>query len=93
MFKADTGILSFTMANWVDELFRSMNVHIVTFKNGNPNVGKEVIITDSKSEYDNKPTSLPRFTFSYQYAQRNHNVLNMERAGRIFDNTFDNTFE
>ena len=93
VFKADTGILSFTMANWVDELFRSMNVHIVTFKNGNPNVGKEVIITDSKSEYDNKPTSLPRFSFSYQYAQRNHNVLNMERAGRIFDNTFDNTFE
>lgn len=93
VFKADTGILSFAMANWVDELFRSMSVRIVTFKNGNPNVGKEVIITDSKSEYDNKPTSLPRFSFSYQYAQRNHNVLNLERVGRIFDNTFDNTFE
>ena len=36
---------------------------------------------------------VPRFTFSYQYAQRNHNVFDTLRSGRIFDNTFDNTFE
>lgn len=91
-FKADTGVLSFAMANWIDELFRSKSIHIVNFKDKHPNVGKEVIITESKSEYSNNGNELPRVTFSYQYAQRNHNVLDIMRSGRIFDNTFDNTF-
>lgn len=91
-FKADTGVLNFAMANWVDELFRSDSVRIVNFYNGHPNVGKEIVITESKSEYDNNDGTLPRFTFSYEYAQRNHNVVDLQRAGRIFDNTFDYTF-
>lgn len=91
-FKADTGIMPFTMANWADELLRSQEVHVVNFKDGHPNVGKEVTITDSKSEYSNDDDELPRFTFTYQYAQRNHNVVDVLRSGRIFDNTFDNTF-
>ena len=92
-FKADTGIMTFAMANWADELLRSQEVHVVNFKDGHPNVGKEVTITDSKSEYSNDDDELPRFTFTYQYAQRNHNVVDVLRSGRIFDNTFDNTFE
>lgn len=91
-FKADTGFIPFSMAVWADELFRSQSVHVVNFKDGHPNVGKEVVITDSKSEYTNDDDEMPRFTFSYQYSQRNHNVLDMLRSGRIFDNTFDNTF-
>ena len=66
-FKADTGFLTFAMANWADELFRSKSIHVVNFKDGHPNVGKEVIVTDSKSEYNNNDESMPRFTFSYQY--------------------------
>lgn len=91
-FKADTGILNFAMANWVDELFRSDFVRLVNFYKGHPNIGKEIVISESKSEFDNNDDTLPRFTFSYEYAQRNHNVVDMQRAGRIFDNTFDNTF-
>lgn len=91
-FKADTGPLNAPMANWWDEVFRSDSVRIVNFLNGNINVGKELIITDSKSEYSNDDAEIPRFTFSYCYAQRNHNVVQLLRAGRIFDNTFDNTF-
>lgn len=91
-FKADTGPLNTAMANWWDEVFRSDSVRIVNFKNGNPNVGKDLLITDSKSEHSNDDAEIPRFTFTYQYAQRNHNVVQLLRAGRIFDNTFDNTF-
>lgn len=91
-FKADTGPLTIPMANWWDDVFRSDSVRIVNFYNGNPNVGKDLLITDSKSEYSNDDAELPRFTFTYQYAQRNHNVVQLLRAGRIFDNTFDNTF-
>ena len=91
-FKADTGPLTVAMANWWDEVFRSDSVRIVNFYNGNPNIGKDLLITDSKSEYSNDDAEMPRFTFTYQYAQRNHNVVQLLRAGRIFDNTFDNTF-
>lgn len=85
-FKADTGILTEDMADWFGEVLRSGCVRIVTFSNGKPNVGKEVVITESKSEQSNDPDELTRFTFSYQYAQRNHNVVEMEREGRVFDN-------
>lgn len=91
-FHADTGPLTTAMANWWDDVFRSQSVRIVNFYDGHPNVGKDLVITDSKSEYTNDDAELPRFTFTYQYAQRNHNVVQMLRAGRIFDNTFDNTF-
>ena len=91
-FKADTGPLTTAMANWWDEVFRSDSVRIVNFYEGHPNPGKDLVITDSKSEYTNDDAEIPRFSFTYQYAQRNHNVVQMLRAGRIFDNTFDNTF-
>ena len=50
-------------------------------------------LTESKSEVSNLDDEIARFTFSYQYAQRIHNVIDLQRAGRIFDNTFDNTFD
>ena len=91
-FQADTGVLTIPMANWADELFRSREIFLVNVYNGLPQVGKEIVITDSKSEFTNDDAEMPRFTFTYQYAQRNHNVVQLLRAGRIFDNTFDNTF-
>lgn len=91
-FSADTGPLTFEMANWWDEVFRSDSVRVVNIYDGHPNVGKDLLITDSKSEYSSDDAEIPRFTFTYQYAQRNHNVVQLLRAGRIFDNTFDNTF-
>lgn len=91
-FKADTGPLNTAMANWLDDLFRSKYVRVANLYNGRVVPGKEVLITESKSDYSNDDAEIPRFTFTYQYAQRNHNVVQLQRAGRIFDNTFDNTF-
>lgn len=91
-FTADTGVLTTAEANWFDDLFRSDMVRLLNIYGGEPVVGKEVTLTESKSENDNNDDTLPRFTFSYQYAQRNHNVVDLSRAGRIFDNTFDYTF-
>lgn len=91
-FKANTGIMNFDMANWFDDVFRSNEIYIVNIIDGTPTVGREVTVTDSKSEYGNDDDEQPRFTFSYRYAQLNQNVLQLNRSGRIFDNTFDNTF-
>ena len=94
-FKADTGILNTAMANWAEDLFRSDEVYVVNVVNGSvqdANGGREVVLSDSKSDRTNEDDHMPRFTFSYQYAQRIQNVLQMDRVGRIFDNTFDHTF-
>lgn len=89
VFKANTGILSTAMSNWADDLFRSKEIYILD----GTTVGKEVTVTEAKAVRSNDPNALPSFEFEYQYAQRNHNVLQLHRAGRIFDNTFDRTFE
>lgn len=94
-FKADTGILNTAMANWAEDLFRSDEVYVVNVVAGSvqdANGGMEVVLSDSDSKRTNDDDHLPRFTFSYQYAQRIQNVLQMDRVGRIFDNTFDHTF-
>ncbi|MBO5601161.1 MAG: hypothetical protein J5957_00950 [Prevotella sp.] len=94
VFRADTGPLNTPMANWLDELFRSPEIYIVNIYDGAAQIrtDMEVVITESKSERTNDHDFIPRFTFSYQYAKRNHNKLDFSRAGRIFDNTFDATF-
>lgn len=91
-FKADTGILNRAMADWVDEVLRSDEVRVCNFYNGQVRPGKEVVVTDSDSKRTNEDDELARITFTYQYAQDNHNVLQLYREGRIFDNTFDDTF-
>lgn len=94
-FEADTGILTTPMAAWADELFRSEEMYVVNVYGGSVedrDEGKEVVITDSKSEVTNEDDDLPHFSFTYQYAQRIHNVLQLNRVDRIFDNTFDHTF-
>ena len=91
-FKADTGPLTAAMADWVDEVLRSDEIRVCNFYEGAVRPGKEVVITDSKSDRTNADDELPRITFTYQYAQKNHNVLQLYREGRIFDNTFDDTF-
>ena len=94
-FEADTGILTTPMAAWADELFRSEEVYVVNVYGGSVedrDEGKEVVITDSKSVVTNEDDDLPHFSFTYQYAQRIHNVLQLNRVDRIFDNTFDHTF-
>lgn len=93
-FKADTGYLSFPMANWWREVLRSKEIQVMTVVNGGvePGSGKPVVITSEKHEISNAPDSLPRITFDYEYADRNHNIFDVRREGRIFDDTFDDTF-
>lgn len=92
-FKANTGFIPQNMTQWWDDVLRSDYIRVMRFVEGEPKVGREVTVTESKSDNDNMDDTMPSFTFSYRYAQRNHNVLDLDRTvGRIFDNTFDFTF-
>lgn len=90
--KADTGPLSFPMAEWTREVFRSYNVRTVDFIDGEPRYGRQVIISDPKVEYSNEADTMPRITFTIQYVQRNHNVISTAHDERVFGKVFDVTF-
>jgi hypothetical protein len=88
VFKANTGSMTHEMANWADDLLRSKEIYLLD----GDTIGKEITITESESKRNNDDDNRPVYTFSYRYAQRNHNILSEAKAGRIFDNTFDYTF-
>lgn len=87
-FKANTGWLNQAMADWADELFRSQEVYLWV----DGTIGREVVVSDSTSKITNDDDDMPSFEFTYTYSQRQHNVMQTGHAGRIFDNTFDHTF-
>jgi len=87
-YKANTGMLTTAMANWAEDLFRSKEIYLLQ---GNM-AGKEITIMESKFVRNNDPDELPSFNFEYRYAQRNQNILYTGMAGRIFDMSFDRTF-
>jgi hypothetical protein len=93
-FKADTGYLSFPMAQWWRDVLRSKEIEVLPVSDGAVVIdgGKPVVITSQKAEVSNEADHLPRYTFEYEYADRNHNIWEQPREGRIFDNTFDHTF-
>ena len=92
-FTANTGWLNEAMADWADDLFRSPEVYLwVEFMDQGRMRGRQVVITDSKSEISNEDDDMPAFEFKYSYAQRIHNVMQPAHSGRVFDNTFDHTF-
>lgn len=94
-FAAYTGVLTIPMSNWADDLFRSTSVFLFTVnqQTGVVTRGREVTITEAKSVRSNESEFLPNFYFEYRYAQNNHNIFDKTVAGRIFDDTFDYTFE
>ena len=94
-FKADTGYLTYPMASWWREVLRSKDVQVMQLAEDgtiDQNSGLPVVINTEKVELSNEAAHMPRFTFEYEYADRNHNIVMEWREGRIFDNTFDYTF-
>lgn len=90
-FEGDTGIIPPSMAHFAEDLLRSDEIYL--FRDYVQD--KEITFTDSKSERTNEDDDLAEFTFSYQYAQRVQNVIFKDienTGGRIFDDSFDDTF-
>ena len=90
-FEGDTGVIPPSMAHFAEDLLRSDEVYL--FRDYTQD--KEITFTDSKSERTNELDDMAEFTFSYQYAQRVQNVVfkNIDNTGgRIFDDSFDDTF-
>ncbi len=95
-FEGDTGIVPPSMALFAEDLLRSDEIYLYR----DYSQDKEITFTESKSERTNETDDLAEFTFSYQYAQRVQNVVfkggssdsSSIVGGRIFDDSFDDTF-
>lgn len=88
-FEGDTGVLPPSMAHFAEDLLRSDEIYL--FRDYSQD--KQVTITDSNAERTNEADDMPEFTFTYQYAQRIQNVMFKSMGeGRIFDDSFDDTF-
>ena len=84
----NTGFLSVSEMEWLDDLLLSYNVALYT--PGVSGADEEITLTAS-DKTDTDANELQAFSFSYRRAKNNH--LQFTAAARgIFDNTFDQTF-
>lgn len=88
IYKANTGYMTPAEANWGEELIRSNEIYLLNHRT----VDKEIVIVDSKTPRSMSLNEMPQFFFDYRLSQRNHNVLQFKEAGRVFDSSFDLTF-
>lgn len=86
--KANTGIIPETMVCLVDELARSTETYLIE----KGEIGRQITVTDSELKRTNDLDSLFSFQITYRITKRNQNILKAIRLGRIFDLTFDSTF-
>lgn len=87
-FEADTGVIPPALSEFCEDMLRSPRVYLYT----DNSQGKEVTLSDSKSDRTNETDALLEYTFTYRYAQRMQNVVRFSATGKIFDTTFDDTF-
>lgn len=88
IYKAETGVMDEFTAILAEELLRSHEIYLMRGKLP----FKEVAIKASNAKKDSYLGSNPSYTLDYRLAQRNHNIMDLKSEGRIFDQTFDKTF-
>lgn len=86
-YTADTGILSQAAAYALDDMFSSEEIWLYD-EHG---LIKEIVILDQKVIRSSLPDEIPRFEFTYRLTQSNQRYKTA-LYGRIFDSTFDKTF-
>lgn len=74
------------------QLFRALarSNEIVLLEDGN-STGDAVVITDQELKYTDEDGHLPSFTFTWHYGKRLP-LLRVPKIPRLFDDTFDSTF-
>lgn len=87
----NTGWLNDAMVAVAEDLLRSQEVHVV---NGDGTDGDEVVITDSKAEWDNSDDGLTRFELTYKAADQSGAVvtLSAQEESRVVESVFGEEF-
>lgn len=89
-FKAQTGPLRPAMVPVALDLARSREIYLLD-RDGK--TGDRITVTDVDVKHTNEDNSIPDFTFTYRRADRRSAIISVNRPTRLFDSTFDNTYE
>ncbi|GHU79704.1 hypothetical protein FACS1894145_4430 [Bacteroidia bacterium] len=87
-YTANTGVLTGPMADWLEDLFLSKDVFLLT----GSGIEKEIVIEESTVKRSTAPDELPAFEFKYRLSKFNQHEYSLSK-NRIFDDTFDYTFD
>lgn len=88
--KAQTGPLRPAMVPVALDLARSREIYLLG-KNGA--AGDLITVTDVDVKHTNEDNTIPDFTFTYRRAERRSALVSVARPPRLFDSTFDDTYE
>lgn len=88
-FKANSGVLDEYMIVLAKDLARARNIFLMD-KLGNATY--ELSITDSEIKYTNDDEALPTMDFTFRLALYITSLLEPNRPPKLFDNTFDYTY-
>ena len=89
-YKAHTGSLRPGMVPVALDLARAKDVFLL---NADGSAGGRLIITDVDVKHTNEDNSIPDFQFTYRRADRRSAMLSVVRPPKVFDDTFDETYE
>lgn len=91
VYKAKTGVLLGGMLAIAQDLVRSRSIYTL---NSRGETVDEVVITDSNDvKFTNDYNALPSFTLTYRRSRRCSAMVDVVRPPKLFDKTFDNTFD
>jgi hypothetical protein len=86
-YTSNTGVLSESMASMVEDLFMSRDVRLLSFGEE-----KEATILEATLKRSSAREELPSFEFKFRLAGQNQHDFKAPSRDRIFDDTFDYTF-
>ena len=89
LFKANSGILLDGMINLGKDLARSKSVFLLDSMGV---ASDEIVITDSEIKYTNDDDAMPTFEYTYRRASLVSAMIHTIRPPKLFDKTFDTTF-
>jgi hypothetical protein len=87
LYTANSGIIDDNHANLLEDLFLSKDVFLIS----SAGIEKEVTIEEPKANRSSAIDELPAYEFKYRLSKINHHEFVTGRS-RIFDDTFDYTF-
>ena len=89
LFKANTGPLPYGSEVLPYELCRSKEINMLDLEG---NTIGEIVITDDEIKSDNAPDTINDFIVTYRFADHFSTKINTPKSVKLFDDTFDGSF-
>lgn len=90
LYKVKTGVLLGGNLSIAEDLARSKCVFLL---DSHGEATDKIVFTDSDTKYTNNNDELPAFVFTYRRSRRNSSLVAVVRPPKLFDRTFDRTFD